>query len=221
MASPKKPHELRPSMLPHKWKKGESGNPRGRIDIVPRLVKRMLEENSVAAAQTLCDIVQNRKTPAKIRVRAAEAILDRVYGKPKMPIDLVVSGKGKPLVVRFQGTLPEKPAPAVTETKAVAVTAPAEPRSGELRPGMPGNPGGRRKYSPEVKKALIEGSLLAAETLCEFINDSDAPPDVRARAAQAVLDRLYGQAPQPIYATAGFEGPVEIEFEGVLAEWAK
>jgi len=39
-----------------------------------------------AAIQTLADIMQDPSQPARARVAAAEALLDRGYGKPTQPI---------------------------------------------------------------------------------------------------------------------------------------
>lgn len=213
------PKNFNQSIHPHKWEPGRSGNPSGRYGSgVDRLVKKMLKDNSVAAARALCDIVQNPKVHSRLRCQAAEAILDRVYGKPKLPIDLSADGKSGPIVLRFQGTLTDT-TPA--EAEAEAKTAPVKSCGGRFMPGASANPGGRRKYGPKVKKALIEGSFAAAQALCGFVNDPETPPAVRIRAAGAVLDRVYGGAVQPICAAAGINEPVEVRLEGVLEEWAR
>jgi hypothetical protein len=213
------PKNFNQSISPHKWEPGRSGNPSGRYGSgIDRLVRKMLRDNSVAAARALCDIVQNPKVHSKLRCQAAEAILDRVYGKPKLPIDLSAGGKSGPIVLRFQGTLPDM-TPA--ESEAYASAAPVKSGRGRFMPGASANPGGRRKYSPKVKKALMEGSFAAAQTLCEFVNSPETPPAIRIRAAEAVLDRVYGKAAQPICAAAGGDEPVEFKLEGVLEEWAR
>jgi uncharacterized protein (UPF0147 family) len=218
-----------PSYRSHIWQPGQTGNPKGKPNRIHRLVKTMLTENSMDAARTLCAIVNDPKVPAKVRCHAAEAILDRVYGKPTQPIE--ACGKCEAIVIRLQGDAPASALPEAAEPDAGKPGAAEENRLNEtgaekrknphgFQPGQSGNPGGRRKYDPEVKKILVEGSLLAAETLCELIHNPRVPPGVRARAAEAILDRVYGRAVQPIVAAA-VGAPVEIKLAGMLKEWAK
>jgi hypothetical protein len=91
----------------------------------------------------------------------------------------------------------------------------------QFKPGNRANAGGRRKMSPEVKRLLIDGSLAAAQTLCEFVNDPKCAPGVRCQAAEILLDRVYGKASQPIGAAASGGEPITIQLTGILEEWAR
>jgi hypothetical protein len=67
--------------------KGHSGNPGGR----PRLpddVKALTRDLSPAAIETLATIMRDKNAPPAARVSAANAILDRGYGKPAQSVDL-------------------------------------------------------------------------------------------------------------------------------------
>ena len=67
--------------------KGQSGNPGGR----PRLpddVKALTLDLSPAAVETLASIMRDENAPPSARVSAANAILDRGYGKPAQSVDL-------------------------------------------------------------------------------------------------------------------------------------
>jgi D-serine deaminase-like pyridoxal phosphate-dependent protein len=63
------------------FKKGQSGNPGGK----PKELKEIQVEArkmSFDALKTLETVCKNSKSPAAARVAAANAILDRAYGKP-------------------------------------------------------------------------------------------------------------------------------------------
>lgn len=89
------------------------------------------------------------------------------------------------------------------------------------KPGQSGNPSGRRKVDPLVRDALVNSSLEAANTLIEIMKDKRVSPKVRCDAAQAILNRVYGKAVQPIDAAAGeCIEPIIVKFVGELDEWA-
>ncbi|MBA9063122.1 hypothetical protein GGQ91_002510 [Methylobacterium fujisawaense] len=64
---------------------GQSGNPGGRPKASAR-VRDAAREHTEAAIQVLVDIAMSGESEAA-RVAAANAILDRGYGKPTQPID--------------------------------------------------------------------------------------------------------------------------------------
>ena len=66
------------------WKKGQSG---GRKKI-PEDAKAMLKAATPAAVKLLIDTLNNPEEKTETRVRCAETVLDRVYGKANQPIDL-------------------------------------------------------------------------------------------------------------------------------------
>ena len=69
-----------------RFSKGKSGNPSGR-PATPKSVKDMLKAATKEAAQLLIDTVGNPEAKLDMRIRCAETILDRVYGKASQPIE--------------------------------------------------------------------------------------------------------------------------------------
>ncbi len=65
--------------------KGVSGNPGGRPKVLGD-VQELAREQSPQAINTLAKIMNDEKTPPTARVAAANALLDRGYGKPTQPI---------------------------------------------------------------------------------------------------------------------------------------
>jgi Family of unknown function (DUF5681) len=63
------------------FKKGQSGNPGGRPKVVAE-VKELARAHTAEAIQTLVSIMTNPKAASAARVSAANALLDRGYGKP-------------------------------------------------------------------------------------------------------------------------------------------
>ena len=66
--------------------KGASGNPRGR-PVVPDEVKEMLKGATADAARLLIETMTDERAPLKLRLDCANAVMDRVYGRPTQPID--------------------------------------------------------------------------------------------------------------------------------------
>lgn len=67
------------------FNKGKSGNPGGRPKEVGE-VKELARQHTVEAIETLVDIMKHGDRDAS-RVSAAEAILDRGWGKPSQAIE--------------------------------------------------------------------------------------------------------------------------------------
>jgi hypothetical protein len=65
--------------------KGVSGNPGGRPKVLSD-VQEPARQKSPEAITTLANIMHNDKAPPAARVAAANALLDRGYGKPTQPI---------------------------------------------------------------------------------------------------------------------------------------
>lgn len=76
---------------PHKFKKGQSGNPNGRKPKLPELNVLLAdvlgeEKDGITAAQAI--LMALRAKASKGDIRAAEVLLNRGYGLPKQPVEL-------------------------------------------------------------------------------------------------------------------------------------
>jgi hypothetical protein len=76
------------------FEKGQSGNPGGRPKVVAE-VRELARAHTGEAVQTLVSIMTNTKAAPAARVSAANALLDRGYGKPPQHI----TGEGGPQYV--------------------------------------------------------------------------------------------------------------------------
>ena len=68
-----------------KFKKGVSGNPNGRPKI-PQEFKDIVKANTVKAINTLVNIMDDASAKEADRIKAAEIVIDRAYGKAAQPI---------------------------------------------------------------------------------------------------------------------------------------
>ena len=81
------PVKVKRKAPPHAWKPGQSGNPGG-------FPKQLVEVQALARAHTpeaieaLVRIVRDKKQPGAAVVAAANALLDRAWGKATQPVDL-------------------------------------------------------------------------------------------------------------------------------------
>lgn len=76
------------------YKKGQSGNPSGRPKVLlpdGRALSDICKPHTEAAVQTLIDVMGDEEAPHPARVAAANALLDRGWGKPKQDLGLDVS----------------------------------------------------------------------------------------------------------------------------------
>ena len=82
------------NVIPHKWKKGQSGNPAGRPKKIPEIRELLAnvlgdEKDGKTAAEAILMALRAKAT--KGDVRAAELLLDRAYGKAIQPINADVT----------------------------------------------------------------------------------------------------------------------------------
>jgi Family of unknown function (DUF5681) len=73
-----------------RWQKGQSGNPSGRVKIPPD-VKEMARGLTKEAIATLAAVMRDGSAPHSARVRSAEVILDRAWGRPETTSNVRVS----------------------------------------------------------------------------------------------------------------------------------
>ena len=78
------------------FKKGQSGNPGGRPKVIAE-VRELAQEHTSKAIETLVSIMTNPKSADAARVSAANALLDRGYGKP--PQHQHITGENAPVYV--------------------------------------------------------------------------------------------------------------------------
>lgn len=82
------------------FKPGQSGNPSGRPKI-PDDVKQMFREATPRACEVLCQIINDEGARDSDRIKAAEVIMDRAWGKAVQAVD--VDAKNIPQVVIVGG----------------------------------------------------------------------------------------------------------------------
>lgn len=78
---------------PNRFKKGQSGNPKGRPKMKPeeRDALAMIRSLAPEAADTLQSILHSDTAPPAAKIRAAEIILDRTYGKAEATVNVLAT----------------------------------------------------------------------------------------------------------------------------------
>lgn len=96
---------------PTSWQKGKSGNPGGRSPRVGpngETLSKLARAHTAEALATLVEVCNGKMNEPRDRVQAANAILDRGWGKPKesVDVDAKVEGTGVPVIqiVRYADT---------------------------------------------------------------------------------------------------------------------
>lgn len=79
-----------------KFRKGSSGNPGGRPKRKPEEQDALQAINrlSLEAVQVMQTLLREKNTPAAVKVKIAEALLDRTFGKPKQCADIECRSSG-------------------------------------------------------------------------------------------------------------------------------
>lgn len=99
--------------------KGQSGNPSGRPK-VPEEFRELVRKATIPALQTVISIANDTKAKTADRIRAAEIIIERAYGKATQPIDLEMGG-AEPIKVIFN--IPRPPEPSQVQEKEAEYSA--------------------------------------------------------------------------------------------------
>ena len=86
-----------------RFRPGHSGNPAGRPADTQETKegKELLRAASPAACQLLCNTINDPSAKLELRIKCAEIVLDRVYGKPQQAVE--VDAKSVPQVVIIGG----------------------------------------------------------------------------------------------------------------------
>lgn len=88
------------------WQPGRSGNPGGRTRRDPVAIAT-LHKAAPIAAKALLDVLDDPKAQQRDKIRAAEIVFERLYGKAVQPIDADINGGAGVLLVQLQGKLAE------------------------------------------------------------------------------------------------------------------
>ena len=84
--------------------KGQSGNPNGRPKTTQEQKDALQQIRDLApkAAEEMRRILDDPKAPNSLKLRVAEIVLDRAYGKPKQEIDASLN-RGEDFVLEIVG----------------------------------------------------------------------------------------------------------------------
>lgn len=64
-----------------------AGRPKGKVSQAKRTIAEMAKEHGEKALSVLVEVATDLETPPQARVAAANALLDRGYGKPMQTVD--------------------------------------------------------------------------------------------------------------------------------------
>lgn len=98
-----------------RWRPGESGNPGGRPRALAE-VRDAARAHTAEALATLVEVMRSREATPGVRLAAAEALLDRGWGRPAVAVAVDVS----------EAELPAVDVSALREAAAGALAALAE-----------------------------------------------------------------------------------------------
>lgn len=88
-----------------RFKPGSSGNPGGRPKHTPEQRDALEAVKSLApeAVETMARLLRAKDTPSALKVRIAEIVLDRAYGKPKQSADVNLPQYGEDFTLVIGG----------------------------------------------------------------------------------------------------------------------
>jgi hypothetical protein len=91
-----------------------------------------------------------------------------------------------------------------------------EPNPGAFKKGQSGNPGGRPKIAEEIQELAGQHSPEAIERLVHIMKHG-TPDSAQVMAADKILDRACGRAPQG-FTGAGDKGEILIKIRHLLGD---
>ena len=91
LGNKKRTRNIKEASLNNLSKPGRSNNPNGRPK-QPKEFKDLVKANTVPALQAVIEIMNDPHTKPNDRLKAAELIIDRAYGKATQPIDGDIQG---------------------------------------------------------------------------------------------------------------------------------
>lgn len=91
------------------FEKGKSGNPGGRPK-EDNPVKVLAKKYSTEAIETIHNIMNDVEVAAKVRLQAANTILDRAWGRPQQSVSAEVKGDIVPVLQLIRNERDEQPA---------------------------------------------------------------------------------------------------------------
>ena len=89
-------------------------------------------------------------------------------------------------------------------------------KSGQFRPGVSGNPGGRPKMPEEFRQLARENSIPALQVVISILKNPASANKDRLKAAEIILDRAWGKPVQGVEMSGPAGGPVEVKHIGQL-----
>ena len=72
------------------------GNSSGGRKQIPGEVKEILQAATIPACKLLCDTIKDNNTRLELRIKCAEIVMERVYGKPTQAIDATLEASVLP-----------------------------------------------------------------------------------------------------------------------------
>lgn len=122
--------ELRPDLEKHKWRSGQSGNPKGRPP-KKEIAAKLAEKHLKRSMQLLRDVVDDETAPTQSRIAAANLILERGFGKAPVEIETSLSEGGMSELEQIIRQINDDDASKRKAARLVAVEGEIVPRIGQ------------------------------------------------------------------------------------------
>jgi Family of unknown function (DUF5681) len=189
-----------------RWKKGQSGNPRGRPKGAARLAILWCRGTYHAFEQIL-EMIKSPETDNRIKLRASKEWLERSLGKvePEAPSPLDPDGGVARVIIlprdhpiwALQPSAPE-PDPAAALMHEPRINSKdshvmKKPNNRRWKKGQSGNPRGRPKGTTRLDALMQRGAYHALEQLLEMIKGPETDSRIKFLAMKVWLERSLGK----------------------------